>query len=207
MVAALEDLPRGLAGLLDGAGGEPRWPRSPVRVYRLLVELTETSRRLGGHRSAFSAYTPKRNAGSTCWVEGVTGGHVHAWARGHGFPSAAGAAGAGRPPIEVRRIRQTVIERDRRPVSHTPATMHAGDRCHAAGPGDPPGHEPAPALRQLAGGVEELQQGTELSFPASGGKRPARWPASSWRPARIRSRARRTSDRNAVVISCHAWSS
>ena len=123
MVAALEDLPRGLAALLDG-GGEPRWLRSPVRVYRLLVELTETSRRLGGHRSAFSAYTPKRNAGSTCWVEGVTGGHVHAWARGHGFPSAAAAAGAGRPPIEVRRIRQTVIERDRRPVSHTPATMN-----------------------------------------------------------------------------------
>jgi hypothetical protein len=88
------------------------------------VELTETSRRLGGHRSAFSAYTPKRSAGSSCWVEGVTSDHVWSWARGHGFPTAADASSCDRPPIEVRRIRQTVIEGGRRPVSHTRATMN-----------------------------------------------------------------------------------
>jgi len=124
MVAALEDVPPPLAGLLDGSDTESRWLRSPVRVYHLLVELAETSRRLGGHRSALSAYTPKRNAGSTCWVEGVTSDHVWSWARGNGFPTAAGAASCDRPPIEVRRIRQTVIEGGRRPVSHSRATMN-----------------------------------------------------------------------------------
>jgi hypothetical protein len=124
MVAALEDVPRALVDLLDRSDAESRWLRSPVRVYHLLVELTETSRRLGGHRSAFSAFTPKRNAGSTCCVEGVTSDHVSSWARGHGFPNAADAPLADRPPIEVRRIRQTVIEGGRRPVSHTRATMN-----------------------------------------------------------------------------------
>ena len=124
MVVALEDLPHGLADVLDGAHSGPRSLHSPVRVYQLLVELSETSRRLGGHRSALSAYTPKRNAGSSCWVEGVGADHVWAWARGHGFPSAAAATEAGRPAIEVRRIRQTVIERERRPVSHTATTMN-----------------------------------------------------------------------------------
>ena len=133
MVVALEDVPRGLADLLESADGEARRLSSPVRVYRLLVELSETSRRLGGHRSALSAYTPKRSAVSSFWVEGVTSAHVWAWARGHGFPSAAGASEVGRPSIEVRRIRQTVLERDRRPVSHTAATMNdhylAGSRA------------------------------------------------------------------------------
>jgi hypothetical protein len=125
MVAALEDIPGvwaiGAEGTDDtGPGGL----RSPVDVYRLLVELAETSRRLGGHRLALSAYTPKRTAASTYWVEGVTSGHVWSWARGHGFPAAADAPKTGRPAIEVRRIRQTVIERRRWPVSHTRATMN-----------------------------------------------------------------------------------
>lgn len=125
MVTALEDTPdlwTNVAEGTDDAG--PARLHSPVEVYRLLVELTETSRRLGGHRSAFSAYTPKRAASSTYWVEGVTGGHVWSWARRHGFPSAADAPISGRPPVEVRRIRQTVIERRRWPISHTRATMN-----------------------------------------------------------------------------------
>ncbi|MGH9186513.1 MAG: hypothetical protein ACRD0U_11965, partial [Acidimicrobiales bacterium] len=124
-VAALEDTPDLWASVPEGIDDTgPSRLQSPVQVYRLLVELTETSRRVGGHRSAFSAYTPKRVATSTYWVEGVTGTHVWAWARGHGFPSAAEAPTAGRPPVEVRRIRQTVIERRRWPVSHTRATMN-----------------------------------------------------------------------------------
>ena len=125
MVAALEDTPGAWAKVAEGIDDtDPGRLRSPVEVYRLLVELTETSRRLGGHRSAFSAYTPKRSAASTFWVEGVTADHVWWWARRHGFPSAAEAPKAGRPSIEVRRIRQTVIERGRWPVSHTRATMN-----------------------------------------------------------------------------------
>lgn len=123
MVAALEDIPDLWANEEIGGTGSGRL-RSPVEVYQLLVELSETSRRLGGHRWAFSAYTPKRTATSGYWVEGVTGGHVCSWARGHGFPSAVDAPRVGRPAIEVRRIRQTVIERRRSPISHTRATMN-----------------------------------------------------------------------------------
>jgi hypothetical protein len=125
MVAVLEDTPGIWAYAAEGIDDTaPGRLRSPVEVYRLLVELTETSRRLGGHHSACSAYTPKRAAASAYWVEGVTGGHVWSWARGHAFPAAADAPRTGRPPIEVRRIRQTVIERQRWPVSHTRSTMN-----------------------------------------------------------------------------------
>jgi hypothetical protein len=123
-VAALEDLPASLSDLLEGGDSEGGQLRSPVRVYQLLIELTEASRRLGGHRLAFSAYTPKRNATSSYWVEGVTSNHVCSWAHNHGFPSSGTGQQPPRPSIEVRRIRQTVIERGRRPISHTPATMN-----------------------------------------------------------------------------------
>lgn len=125
MVTALEDAPDLWANGTEGSDDAgPGRLRSPVEVYRLLVEMSETSRRLGGHRSAFSAYTPKRAGASTYWVEGVTSNHVWSWARGHGFPSPADAPRVGRPAVEVRRIRKTVVERRRSPVSHTRATMN-----------------------------------------------------------------------------------
>jgi hypothetical protein len=49
--------------------------------------------------------------------------HVSRWARDRGFPAAGKAGPAGQPPVNVRRIRQTVTER-RRPVAHTRATMN-----------------------------------------------------------------------------------
>lgn len=118
MVVPLEDLPSGLAEVLS-ASEEDRLLQSPLKVYQLLLELSEVSRRHGGHAGAFTARagTPGRFGGNG-WVCGVGHHHVARWARDRGF-------GLGdRVPISVRRIRQTVIERRRRPVAHTRDTMN-----------------------------------------------------------------------------------
>jgi hypothetical protein len=125
MIAPLEDLPEAVAGALTGPGEEDRLFRSPLRVYQLLVELTEVSRRHGGHAGAFSARVAGRGpSGESAWVCGAGGHHVYRWARHHGFPVGREGSQVGRPPVSVRRIRQTVIERRRRPVAHTRATMN-----------------------------------------------------------------------------------
>jgi hypothetical protein len=124
MVTALEDLPSGLRDVL-GSDGDDRLFRSPLRLYLLLADLTEVSRRHGRHVSVFSAFTPfpGRHGGSP-WVEGVGAHHLRRWARDRGFPVAEAAGAAGLPAVSVRRLRQTVIEQGRRPVSHTRRTMN-----------------------------------------------------------------------------------
>ena len=78
MVAPLEDLPPGITA----AGGEDRLFRSPLRVYQLLVELTEVSRRHGGHAGAFSARAAGAGpSGESAWACGPavitsTAGHA-----------------------------------------------------------------------------------------------------------------------------------
>jgi hypothetical protein len=124
MVAALEDMPAWPSTPTEAGDSERGQLRSPVAVYRLLVELTETSRRLGGHQSAFSSYRTTRCRVGTAWAEGVSGSDLWAWARGHQFPPLAESAKTGRPSIDVRRVRQTVIEHRRWPVSHTHETMN-----------------------------------------------------------------------------------
>jgi len=125
MVAPLEDLPAGLAEVLAVPADEDRLLRSPLRVYHLLLELTEVSRRLGGHTGAFTARAACAGRyGDSAWVCGAGPHHVLRWARDHGFPGAGAAEVTGRPPVNVRRIRQTVIERRRRPVAHTWVTMN-----------------------------------------------------------------------------------
>lgn len=125
MVVPLEDLPSGLAGVLSVPAGEDRLLRSPLRVYQLLLELAEVSRRHGGHTCAFTARAAFPGpSGDSAWVSGVGAHHVLRWARDRGFPVAGESGPAGQPPVNVRRIRQTVTERRRRPVAHTRATMN-----------------------------------------------------------------------------------
>ena len=50
--------------------------------------------------------------------------------------------------------------------------QHAGDRRHAAGLADPPGHGPAAVTGHVTGGVEDVQQRSEPSLPAPGDERP-----------------------------------
>ncbi len=122
MVIALEDLPPSLAGVLSEAGPEDPLFRSPLRAYRLLVDLTECSRRRLGTPAAFTAFSARGGG----LIDGLRQDHVYQWARGHEFPTAAvpPERSGGRPAISVRRIRQTVIEATRHPVAHTRATMN-----------------------------------------------------------------------------------
>jgi len=135
MIRPLEDLPAGSAGL-PAADGEEHWLfRSPLRVYLLLLDLTELARRLSGYTSPFTAFNPNPGRFGDYWCEGLAGYRVLRWARRRGFPAARSLIGqntaadavaqAGRlPALEVRRLRQTVIENRRRPVAHTRATMN-----------------------------------------------------------------------------------
>ncbi|MBP2349032.1 hypothetical protein JOF29_000115 [Kribbella aluminosa] len=124
MITALEDVPAGLAEVLDG-DAEERWLfRSPLRVYRLLLELTELTRRHGGHTAAITAYTPRQGRWGSGWPQGSTSKDVVRWAHDHGFPTAKHDGRNGKPAINVVRIRMTAIERRRRPVAHTRQTMN-----------------------------------------------------------------------------------
>jgi hypothetical protein len=128
----LEELPRGLADLLEGPQPDSGLFGSPVRVYRLLIDLSELSRRHAGTGSAFSAYAARRG-----WLPGLRGEHIRTWAGRHRFPSVPAARNCaqpdGLPAVEVARLRQTAVERTRRPVSHTRATMN--DHYLARSPG------------------------------------------------------------------------
>ncbi|WP_256804897.1 hypothetical protein [Frankia sp. ACN10a] len=124
MVIALEDLPDGVPAALEAAGEETRLFRSPLRVYQLLVELTELSRRHGGHTSAFSAFVARPGPLGSRWTEGVNATDLLWWARRRGFPAAAEAGPDTQPAVHVGRLRQTVIERRRQPIAHTRQTMN-----------------------------------------------------------------------------------
>lgn len=124
MITTLEELPPELAALMTADDGESRLFRSPLRLYGLLVDLSSPARRHSGLPGAFCSYNPwPGRYGGSRWAEGIRPHHVVRWAREHGFP-AADTAEAGSPAVDVRRIRQTVIEHRRRPVAHTRATMN-----------------------------------------------------------------------------------
>lgn len=126
MIGALEDVPESLRQAL-AASGDHHLLRSPLRLYELLIELTEVSRRHGGHVLLFSAFTPyPRRHGHSSWMEGLQGHHVKRCAKARGFPNREKVTREpGLPAVEVRRLRQTVIEQRRRPVSHTRRTKGA----------------------------------------------------------------------------------
>lgn len=124
IVTALEDLPPSLAGVLDADTGDRRLFRSPLRVYKLLLELTELSRRHGRHQGAFGAYTASPSRKGEYWTSRPQSFHVGAWAKTNGFPVTSSATSEGPPSINTRWLRNTAIARTRRPVAHTRTTMN-----------------------------------------------------------------------------------
>lgn len=124
MVTALEDLPSSLTAVLDADDGDRRLFRSPLRVYELLLELTELSRRHGRHPGAFSAYTAAPGRKGEHWPSRPQSFHVGTWAKANGFPDTSSATPEGLPPINTRWLRNTALARTRRPVAHTRATMN-----------------------------------------------------------------------------------
>ena len=132
MVAALEDLPGELAGVLAD-DGERRLFLSPLRAYSLLLDLTSLARRHGGFDVAFAYGTI---SGTARWRAGMHSYYVGRWAGGHGFPQPPSSrpdrpgkpkpvlADTAKPPVLLLRLRQTAIERGRRPIAHSRDTMN-----------------------------------------------------------------------------------
>ena len=132
MVAALEDLPGEVAGVLAD-DGESRLFRSPLRAYSLLLDLTSLARRRGGFDVAF-AYVAI--SGAAKWRAGMNSFYVGRWAEDHGFPQPppsrpdrpgmprSAPADTAKPPVLLLRLRQTAIERGRRPIAHSRDTMN-----------------------------------------------------------------------------------
>ena len=117
MVIALEDL-------ITGGDREHRWSRSPLRVYRMLLDLGDTARRLSGSQGLFAGRIAKKTAHTPSpWITALTSQHVQRWAAARGFPTATSAIPDGKPVVSVRRLRLTAIERRRRPVAHSPTTL------------------------------------------------------------------------------------
>jgi hypothetical protein len=123
MITALEDAPASLAAVLASTDPEERRLfRSPLRLYQLLLELTEVSRRHGKHGLALGYVSTRTRQARNWWSEGLGEGAVHRWAKVHGFAIGADAC-VGKPRLDVRWLRRTVVEQARTPVAHTRATM------------------------------------------------------------------------------------
>jgi len=117
MVTALEDL-------ITGGDPDHRWSRSPLRVYRMLLDLGDTARRLSNSQTLFAGRIAKKTGHTpNPWITTLTSQHVQRWAAARGFPTATAAVPAGKPVISVKRLRLTAIERRRRPVAHSPTTL------------------------------------------------------------------------------------
>lgn len=123
MVTPVEDVPEDLAALLVDSDPEPRLFRSPLRVYQLLVELTQVARRHGGHDLALAGFRATGASREGRWTRGADAKNIARWSAQHGFPTKEPTA-EGIEPVEARRLRQTGIERKRRPVAHTRSTMN-----------------------------------------------------------------------------------
>jgi hypothetical protein len=137
MVIAIEDLPASLAGVIEG-DDEHRLFRSPLRTYRLLLDLSALARKHGGLTRAFS-YLTVQGRGRR-WSASLHSFYVGKWAESHGFPrpprdeassgrpqapgADGSAAGHGKPSVSTQRLRQTALERRRRPIAHSPGTLH-----------------------------------------------------------------------------------
>ncbi|WP_206305496.1 hypothetical protein [Actinacidiphila soli] len=120
-VAAVENLPASLNSVLEQTYGVDPLFHSPLRVYDLLLELTAPARRITGSTGAFvNRRVSDRSGQGTCWSDEI---RVERWARTRGFPPVTRDGEQGLPGIDVRRIRQTALEIQRRPVSHQRSTL------------------------------------------------------------------------------------
>lgn len=120
-VAAVEDLPVSLSSLLEQTYGDEPLFHSPLRVYDLLLELTTPARWITGSTGAFvNRRVSDRGGQGSCWSDEI---RVERWARSRGFPPVTRDGEQGLPGIDVRRIRQTSLEIQRRPVSHSRSTL------------------------------------------------------------------------------------
>ncbi|MFC8438204.1 hypothetical protein ACFUJT_08395 [Streptomyces griseoincarnatus] len=123
MVTPVEDVPEELAAILADDDPEHRLFRSPLKVYLLLVELTQLARRHGGHDLALAGFRSTGAPKDGRWTRGADAKNIARWSAPHGFPTKAPTT-EGVEPVEAGRLRQTGIERKRRPVAHTRATMN-----------------------------------------------------------------------------------
>ncbi|MFC7915988.1 hypothetical protein [Streptomyces sp. NPDC057386] len=119
MVIALEDLPSSLREVFGEQNADSKLFRSPLRLYELLLELTQVARQLSGESAAFLSYSPPVRSRQGQWS---TSPHSRNWALSHGF-SPSKYTESDKPAIDVRRIRQTALELQRRPVAHTARTL------------------------------------------------------------------------------------
>ena len=120
-VTAVEDLPASLGSVFEQASGDEPLFHSPLRVYDLLLELTAPARRITGSTGAFvNRRASDRGGQGSCWSDEI---RIERWARSRGFPPVTRDGENGLPGIDVRRIRQTVLEIQRRPVSHSRNTL------------------------------------------------------------------------------------
>ncbi|MEU1941976.1 hypothetical protein ABZ554_05890 [Streptomyces sp. NPDC020125] len=120
-VAAVEDLPVSLSSVLDQAYGDEPLFHSPLRVYDLLLELTAPARWITGSTGAFvNRRVGDRGGQGSCWSDEI---RIERWARSRGFPPVTRDGEQGLPGIDVRRIRQTALEIQRHPVSHSRNTL------------------------------------------------------------------------------------
>ncbi len=120
-VAAVEDLPASLSSVLEQASGDETLFHSPLRLYALLLELTAPARWITGSTGAFiNRRASDRGGQGSCWSDEI---RIERWARSRGFPPVTRDGENGLPGIDVRRIRQTALEIQRRPVSHSRNTL------------------------------------------------------------------------------------
>ncbi|WP_308379448.1 hypothetical protein [Streptomyces sp. ISL-43] len=120
-VAAVEDLPVSLRSALEQGHGDDPLFHSPLRVYDLLLELTAPARWITASTGAFvNRRVNDRGRQGSCWSDEI---RVERWARSRGFPPVTRDGEEGRPGIDVRRVRQTALEIQRRPVSHSRNTL------------------------------------------------------------------------------------
>ncbi|MET9895164.1 hypothetical protein ABZZ47_34130 [Streptomyces sp. NPDC006465] len=147
MVTPLEDLPPSLADVLQTEDHDKHLFRSPLRVYQLLLDLTEFVRRHSGGTHAI-CYPNVRAQGGLAWAHGTSRNNLVTWALGHGFrpakkdrngqvpvsdspdevsrdvnEKAVASADMGLS-VNVHRLRRTVLERGGKPVAHTRETFH-----------------------------------------------------------------------------------